>query len=83
MNTDTQEALSRRYGDDPFLILLLRSGKIAVLSQHRNLLAIVPTLEAAARVAKAYKPQPYTQTPDQTIVRTTINIDLNLDDLGL
>jgi hypothetical protein len=82
-NADVQEALSLRYGGDVFMVLPLRSGKIAVLGYFRALHALVDTFEEACEAMKSIEITKWQRQIEEKKAPPKVTSTLSLDDLGL
>lgn len=75
-NPEVQEALSRKYSDDVIMLLPLKTGRIAVFNNARELCGIIPfAFDLMEDVKSAWYP------PKPTKVELPLAVDLK--DLGL
>jgi hypothetical protein len=71
METDEQEALSRKYGNDALIVLRLKSGRLAVFDNSRQLRTIVDESNLLDVLSN---------TASTTTVSTMIDIDQFLEE---
>jgi hypothetical protein len=82
MTPDYQEALSRKYSGDLFMILPLSSGRFAVFSPRRDVIDVVAKVEDALPAFKRYldaltRPlKPHWHEETTTIAGITAELDL-------
>lgn len=83
MTPDEQEAHSLRYGQKPFLLLPLRSGRFAVIADDRSALTLCATIDEAVKVGTNCRPARREPTRVAGPARSDSLPSIDLSKLGL